>query len=124
MKIKTINYQKLFPLGAFMNERIGVEVQLDEGEDPTQVLISAKKMVEMWHKATNPGVYVEEPGLPDQSYESLTPEQQQQSLEQTIQNCKTVDELKSYRMVVYAKGSSHTIQELYETRLRALKQTT
>jgi hypothetical protein len=49
--------------------------------------------------------------------EQATPEQ----LANQLAACNTLDELKSYRLVVYAKNSPTELQELYETRLRSLK---
>jgi hypothetical protein len=49
--------------------------------------------------------------------EQATPEQ----LASQLAACLTMDELKSYRLVVYAKNSPTELQELYETRLRSLK---
>lgn len=49
--------------------------------------------------------------------EQATPEQ----LANQLAACNTLDELKSYRLVVYAKSSPTELQELYETRLRSLK---
>jgi hypothetical protein len=49
--------------------------------------------------------------------EQATPEQ----LANQLAACNTMDELKSYRLVVYAKNSPTELQELYETRLRSLK---
>jgi hypothetical protein len=49
--------------------------------------------------------------------EQATPEQ----LANQLAACSTIEELKSYRLVVYAKGSPTELQELYETRLRSFK---
>ena len=49
--------------------------------------------------------------------EQATPEQ----LASQLTACTTIEDLKSYRLVVYAKGSPTELQELYETRLRSLK---
>ena len=56
--------------------------------------------------------------LPEQVQEiELTPE----VLSQQLVACSSLDELKSYRLVVYAKGAPTEVQELYENRLRSLK---
>ena len=49
--------------------------------------------------------------------EQITPE----TLSQQLVACTSLDELKSYRLVVYAKGMHTEVQELYESRLRSLK---
>jgi len=58
MKVKTISYQKVFPLGQYINERIGIECEIREGEDIMEVLSDAKAAVEKFHKDTNPGLYM------------------------------------------------------------------
>ena len=49
--------------------------------------------------------------------EEATPEQ----LASQLVACTTIEELKSYRLVVYAKGVPNEVQDLYENRLRTLK---
>jgi hypothetical protein len=59
---------------------------------------------------------VELPETP-QEEQPVTPEE----ISAQLIACKTIDELKSYRLIVYAKNSPTELQELYETRLRSLK---
>lgn len=47
MKITSIQYHKVFNLGDFQNEKIGVEVEVQPDEDPTKALNEAKKFVEL-----------------------------------------------------------------------------
>ncbi len=54
MKPKSINYQKVFPLGMYVNEKIGIEVELGELDTPEEALNYAKDIVESWHKQSNP----------------------------------------------------------------------
>ena len=53
--------------------------------------------------------------------EEPTKEEQEASLREMVAFCKTEEELKSYRMVVYAKGTAPEIQTMYETKLRSFK---
>jgi len=53
--------------------------------------------------------------------DDISEEERATSLAESLAFCKTMEELKSYRLVVYAKGTSHELKELYETRLRELK---
>ena len=41
----------------YINESIGVEVQLDEGDDPATCLSKAKELVEKYHRDSNPQLY-------------------------------------------------------------------
>jgi hypothetical protein len=49
MKIDRIIYKKVFPLSPFVNEHIGVEIQVDEGDDVDAVMKHAKDLVHSWH---------------------------------------------------------------------------
>lgn len=51
----------------------------------------------------------------------VKPEELIASLTEQLIACKSAEDLKSYRMVVYAKTTPTHIQELYEQRLRSLK---
>jgi hypothetical protein len=56
--------------------------------------------------------------IPEQSVEQeATPEQ----LSSQLVACNSLEELKSYRLVVYSKGTPLELQDLYETRLRKFK---
>lgn len=57
MKINTVTYQKAFVIGPYLQEKVGIEVQLDEGESPDTVLDIAKGIVETWHRAANKELY-------------------------------------------------------------------
>lgn len=50
MKIQTIQYHKVFNLGNYSNEKIGVDVVIAEGEDPLDAFAEAKRLVEKSHK--------------------------------------------------------------------------
>ena len=45
MKTVTVKYEKLFNLGSFEHEKIGVEIQLEEGEKPIDALTRARNFV-------------------------------------------------------------------------------
>lgn len=55
--------------------------------------------------------------LPSQKEE---PKLEAEDLAKILTACVSIDELKSYRLVAYAKGTPPEIQDLYETRLREL----
>ena len=75
-----------------------------------------KQMGDLFGKSLNKSE--DEVEIPEhKEEEQATPEQ----LANQLAACNTLDELKSYRLVVYAKSSPTELQELYETRLRSLK---
>lgn len=49
MKIKNVIYHKVFSLGNYENEKIGIELELGEDENPIDALFEAKKYVEKSH---------------------------------------------------------------------------
>ena len=49
MEITTISYHKVFNLGDYSNEKIGVDIKLTPGDNPLDVFAEAKKQVEKSH---------------------------------------------------------------------------
>jgi len=75
-----------------------------------------KQMGDLFGKSLNKSE--DELEIPEQKQEEeATPEQ----LAAQLAACTTIEDLKSYRLVVYSKSSPTELQELYETRLRSLK---
>jgi hypothetical protein len=50
MKIKTIFYERVFPIAPYVNEKIGAEATLEDDDNPSDCLAILKETVEMWHK--------------------------------------------------------------------------
>lgn len=46
MKATKIYYKKLFTLGNYQNEEIGIEIQIEKGDKANEVLKQAKRFVE------------------------------------------------------------------------------
>jgi hypothetical protein len=63
MRIERINYQKVFRLQEFVNERIGVEVVINEGDSVEEALRIARELVEEDHKRANPHLYTNLPTI-------------------------------------------------------------
>ena len=57
MKITKVSYNKIFPTASYMNERIGVEIDLIDGDDAKVALNTAKLLAEEFHKESNPDLY-------------------------------------------------------------------
>lgn len=49
MTIERISYSKIFPIASFINEKIGVDILLNEGESPDEAFAEAKRWVEKFH---------------------------------------------------------------------------
>lgn len=65
MKITKVSYQKAFWIGSYLQDKAGVEIELEEGETPEQALTEAKGRLEQWHKEVNPLLYLDL-GMPAQ----------------------------------------------------------
>lgn len=50
MEITTVSYHKVFNLGNYSNEKIGIDMKLAPGEDPLEAFAEAKKIVEKSHQ--------------------------------------------------------------------------
>lgn len=50
MKITTVSYHKVFNLGNYSNEKIGIDISLADGENPLDAFAEAKKQVEKSHQ--------------------------------------------------------------------------
>lgn len=59
MKITTIQYKKVFPIGAYQNEPLGIEATLDENEDPIEAFKTLKQLAHEVHISLNPTLYSE-----------------------------------------------------------------
>lgn len=50
MRITSVQYSRVYSLGNYENEKIGVEVEVPEGDDPQAALAEARKFVDMSSK--------------------------------------------------------------------------
>lgn len=50
MKTTLIHYSKVFSLGNFQNEKIGVDIEIQEGDDVQKAIQEARAFVEFNHK--------------------------------------------------------------------------
>jgi hypothetical protein len=59
MKIILASYQKVFSVGAYVTERIGLEASIDDSENPEAALAILKGLVTKFHTENNPQLAVE-----------------------------------------------------------------
>lgn len=50
MKVSNISYSKVFSLGNYENEKLGVEIELNDGDDVQKAIQEARAFVEFNHK--------------------------------------------------------------------------
>lgn len=70
MRVDRINYQKTFNLGNYTSERVGLEAELESGDDAQLCILELKKQVELIAKVNNPNI-----GEPVTYSDGLTKEQ-------------------------------------------------
>lgn len=122
-KIERVSYHELLITGSYLNVRIGVDLLLNDGEDPKQALSSAKELVREFHKEAFPHVYAQ--GIDNiPQGEETTPvrlvekkQSQEEKIIQDIQTCADEKVLASYKLI--AKNNS-SIQEAYNNKLKQL----
>lgn len=137
MKITTVNYQKVFPLGQYINERIGVEIQVDPDESEVDALREAKRIVEQFHKDNNPQLYTETTVHNNSQFEDspnapwnlrkadeqppYTPKTQPHSTIEAINSCTTLKVLQEFDLIVKNMSSKYPeIKEAYDNKLKQL----
>jgi hypothetical protein len=56
MKIISVNYQRAYVTGPFLQEKLGMEIEIDTGigETPEGAYSLAKQIMDQWHKINNP----------------------------------------------------------------------
>lgn len=116
MKTDKVTYQTTFPVAPFLNDKIGFEITLEEGDTEEDALTYAKKKAEDWHRKANPHIYAVDLGpLPtlqpkEIAIEKPLPEEQRiAQLISDIYNCTilgTNDGLESYKGLVQRENKA------------------
>jgi len=128
MNITSVSYVKLFPLGMYINEKIGVEVSLEAGEDAMLALDTARNLVHEYHEKNNPipfeGVtaIADNPTIPNVQVDKepptkLTKEEKQKKCITDTTQIEGADGLKSFALLV--KNNPH-LQETYNNQMELL----
>ena len=93
-----ISYKKIFVIGSYTTEHIGVEASLDRDDNPEVELAKLKDMVESMHTAT-----VAELDQYRGSHTRTIEQDAPRSLEEDILSCTDIKVLDSYRFIVRGK---------------------
>ena len=115
MKFTKVTYSKLFPLQQFSNERIEVEIQIDDHESEMAALELAKKTVLRFHEQS---VKQDESKNVKDISDDL-PKSQKNVIEQIL-NCKTMPELREWEIYVNSKNGQ-SLKGIYEQREKQIK---
>jgi predicted RNase H-like HicB family nuclease len=95
MKVEKVLYQRIFPLSPYVNEKVGIEIIVEDGESASECLDAAKETVEAWHKSNIP---------PQETYDAPIPEESLPVIDvqdihtvDKIEDCTTLEELASFK---------------------------
>lgn len=136
MRIEKIKYEQLFPTGVYQNQRLSIEIQLEESDfiDSTEAgthraFAIAKSFVESAFKQLNPNVgevhswngnlvnytgsYVESgnPTTQGEFNEDGKPISRLQSIANDIRSCTSIKVLESYRLIAKAEPELQIIYD-------------
>jgi hypothetical protein len=124
MRIEKINYQKLYPIGNFLNERVGFEASIDENDDPQQALAQLKEMADKFHEKNNAENNHQESGeSPENSShkENSEPKPPQEiqigNIEAGIRSCRDIKILETYRLIIKKDAG---LQKAYDEMMEKL----
>ena len=126
-RIDRISYQKTFNIGSYQSERIGVEIELNSGEDAKEALSTAKSLVHEFYMegipqqiethsvvADNIIVPIVDIKADEPPPTKLTKEEQQRKY---LTDCTTIEELNTFKLLV--KNNPH-LQECFDNHLNKL----
>lgn len=135
MTITKVKYEKLFPTGAYANEKIGFEAELESSpkdEDVRNLMIMKsveflRNLAEQSHKEKYPHLYTES-GKPitysEPEYnvfpEKRTREEEIKAHIQTITECKTLRNLEMFANMVQRENES-VLFEAYNNKKKQLQ---
>jgi hypothetical protein len=105
MKITSISYKKIFPIAQYVNETIGVEIQVDETDDTDEAFKIAKETVEQW--AVNK-IEEENTSRPTCTYEA--------DILRNIREATSLQELSEYKDAALSLG----LTTIYMTKAKKL----
>ena len=96
-------YEKLFPYSPYLNERIGLEILIEIGQDPIEALIDARSKV---HEFRDKHCQVELAHQFQHSYEQIPDQQVEKTpsdfIIENINACQTIEELESFKILASA----------------------
>jgi hypothetical protein len=91
MNVKSISYQKSFVIGPYLQEKIGVEIELLPTDDWDEAFKSANDMVNAWHKPP-----VEDITHAGMNVMPIEPKDTKTSLIEDMNKCPTIPELETF----------------------------
>lgn len=126
MQFTSISFEKLFPTGAYMNEKIRVDISLNLGDDPMEAINEARKLVNENFEKNNPHLVTPDiPIIPKKEHDSIYEQNKatekailELPLEKQIQSCNSKAVLKAvYEKIVKGKPE---LELVYNQKLKEL----
>ncbi len=118
MKYTKVTYQKAFVVGPYLQEKIGVEIEIDPSfETVDHALLNAKRTIEEWHIANNPQVHSN--GIVSEPVTSELPviNTAEERVGIEIENASSMQELMKFQQQI----TSPYLADLFATKLSRLK---
>jgi len=94
MKITTINYSKRFPYAPYLNESIGFEATIEEGDNIQEAIQKLREQAEQSFTTAHPTIVLKP--LVEQV---LSKEEITEGNIRAIMDCKTLDELETCKLL-------------------------
>jgi hypothetical protein len=127
MKPSLVSYTRTFNLGNYNSEKIGVEIEIDTGESPSEALSKAKEIVDKFHEDNKPQ---QEPtdeyrGTTERTLEPAPVLNRIQQMAKDIGTSKDLTTLKTYEFLISRhknEDEKKILQSAYDERLKQLNQ--
>ena len=114
MQLDRISYQRVFPIGNFATERIGLEASLDKDENPEEALNKLKVIVDTLHAETLTQLDL---CRGSKVVDVVEPKDALSNFIEAITTCTTIKALESFKKLVEMQN----VPELYEAYSETLK---
>jgi len=119
MQFTSISFEKLFPTGAYMNEKIRVDMSLNLGDSPMDAIDEARKVVNENFEKNNPHLVTPDILRKANMMQAEPIFFKEQSTSEQIKTCTELKVLESYKFIVKGKPELETI---YQNKLKELSE--
>jgi hypothetical protein len=119
MHIAKVNYQKTFNLGNYQSEKIGIEMELNQGESASKALDVCKELVEEYHRENlKTHAIVDVDTL---TIEVIQTQSKQSVVEKAIMfinSCTSEEDMKAWE---FMSKTYPNVKEAYDKKLKTIK---
>lgn len=109
MQPKSIKYEELYPTGSYLNARLGVEMLVNDTDDPIKAFSAAKEICDRFHREKFPQFYQQptpeykgetQPIIPVKKSAAERRKEIIEKMKRDIPTCTEVKTLKAYETIV------------------------